>query len=204
LVDTNAGFGNRDVRSENNTNNRGRWVFNHLRNDVYTIRNVGTNRFLEVPNAQCANGSNVATWRSASSNHQRWHIARNNGSFSLSPTHCRERALDRSAGRLNTNAQIWIFRDTNRNQRWNIQRVNGSKVLENNSGLFKIFPNPSSDLITISNANEGDLVTISNALGVVVKSVILNSDEEKLSVVNLANGMYFIAINGTTAKFIKK
>jgi len=164
LVDTNAGFNNRNVKSENNNNNRGRWIFNHIGDNVYTIRNVGTNRFLEVPFAECENGSNVATWQSAGSSHQRWKIVRNNGSFSLLPNHCTERALDRSGGRLNTNAQIWIFKNTNRNQRWNIQRVNGSKNTLNNSlsDNITVSPNPinNNEVLNISLPDSNNKVTV--------------------------------------------
>ncbi|WP_299316114.1 RICIN domain-containing protein, partial [uncultured Aquimarina sp.] len=97
------------------------WVFNHKGDNVYTIRNLGTNRFLEVPYARCGNGENVATWTGSEGNHQKWKVIRNgSNSFSLKPMHCISSALDRAAGAIDANVHIWGFNSENNNQKWKI------------------------------------------------------------------------------------
>jgi len=213
LVDTNDS--NRNVKSQgaDRNSNRARWIFNHLGNDVYTIRNLGTNRFLEVPFAECENGTNVATTGGSGRNHQRWKVIRNNNDYALVPNHCTNRALDRSRGALNTNAQIWIFRRTNRNQRWKIDsatnaaplRFSTSELLENNVDTsVKLYPNPSSDFVTLNNASIGSYISISNTLGKVVKELTTTVKNEQLPISDLDKGLYFITINNDkTFKFIK-
>jgi len=213
LVDTNDS--NRNVKSQgaDRNSNRARWTFNHLGNDVYTIRNLGTNRFLEVPFAECENGTNVATTGGSGRNHQRWKVIRNNNDYALVPNHCTNRALDRSRGALNTNAQIWIFRRTNRNQRWKIDsatnaaplRFSTSELLENNVDTsVKLYPNPSSDFVTLNNASIGSHISISNTLGKVIKELTTTVKNEQLPISDLDKGLYFITINNDkTFKFIK-
>jgi len=201
LVDT--ATDNNNVRSQiNSSNNRNKWIFNHLGDNVYSIKNSGTNRFLEVPFARCENGSNVATWTGASSNHQKWKVTKNNSHYFLRPNHCRQRALDRSRGQTNTNAHIWRFNTSQANQRWEIRRTSSAKVLTNS--VLQIFPNPVSSNLIASGIDRGSLIVITNTSGKVLKSTIATSNETKISVANFSKGLYFITINNKTAKFIKE
>jgi len=76
---------------------------------------------------------------------------------------------------------------------------------QNKSTFIKIYPNPASNSVTISNAKEGGTVVITNILGEVVKSKITTSNEEDILIANLATGMYFVTINGNkTIKLIKE
>jgi len=205
LVDINDSNRNVQSRGRNGNNNRDRWIFNHLGDNVYTIRNTGTRRFLEVFSGGCENGSNVATTGGSRRDHQRWKVMRNNGDYALVPNHCTNRALDRSRGALNTNAQIWIFRTTNRNQRWRINRVSGSK-LSNDVELqssVEMYPNPVSEILTVTNVSIGSVITISNVSGKILKSVTASESEEKISVTNLINGLYFVTIGNKTFKIFK-
>ncbi|MCL5130205.1 T9SS type A sorting domain-containing protein [Algibacter sp. L4_22] len=69
---------------------------------------------------------------------------------------------------------------------------------------IKIFPNPSSELITISGLKKDDSYKIYNVLGSIMDKGIIH-DKEKINIQNLNNGLYFLKFDqGNTIKFIKK
>ena len=104
-----------------------KWDVTHLGGNVYHIKNVGTNRFLEVPFARCGNGNNVATYTSGAGNHQRWFIERSaGGSFILRPNHCRSQAADRAFGAANANVGTYSYSPGNGNLRFRIVPVSKS------------------------------------------------------------------------------
>lgn len=84
----------------------------------------------------------------------------------------------------------------------------GTEVLStNNTGFkqneIKIYPNPSSEKITISGLAQEEHYIIYNVLGSKIKSGII-SDKQEIDIKNLINGLYIIKINnGDTFKFIK-
>ncbi|MBC8644709.1 T9SS type A sorting domain-containing protein [Flavobacterium lindanitolerans] len=77
------------------------------------------------------------------------------------------------------------------------------------SNRFMIFPNPSSDFITITNKDEILIksVTVYNIMGQPVRTFSSTFDTKVLDISNLASGNYVIRIysdEGTaTAKFVK-
>ncbi|WP_281990641.1 RICIN domain-containing protein [Aquimarina aggregata] len=74
---------------------------------MYTIRNVDTNRFLEVPFANCEDVSNVATWLNDRESHKKWEIVENGTTiYILKSTHCLSKALDSDSGVIDANAII--------------------------------------------------------------------------------------------------
>ena len=73
--------------------------------------------------------------------------------------------------------------------------------LENN---FKLFPNPSSELIQVSGLNENEKYRIYNISGAEIKNGIV-SNNEQIDIRNFTNGLYFLKFyNGNTIKFIKE
>lgn len=115
-------FDNNNVRMVNTNNNEdtNTWTFNHISDNIYTIKNVGTNNYLEVPFGKCDNGSNVSTWKEASSNWQKWIVSKNDNDFMLQPVHCTSKALDKNNGSGN-NVHLWSFSSGNANQKWQIK-----------------------------------------------------------------------------------
>ncbi|WNJ17338.1 RICIN domain-containing protein [Pontibacter sp. G13] len=103
-----------------------RWDFEHLGNDVYRIKLACCTRYLEVPYANCANGSNVGTWTAATASHQKWKLEKVGNYYMFKPTHCTSRAMDRSpnSGSASTynndNVHLWNASSTNDNQLWEI------------------------------------------------------------------------------------
>jgi hypothetical protein len=69
---------------------------------------------------------------------------------------------------------------------------------------ISIFPNPTSDYISISNLENLESYLIVNQLGQEMKRGII-SNQEKIDIRNFTNGLYFLKLeNGNTIKFIKK
>jgi hypothetical protein len=76
-------------------------------------------------------------------------------------------------------------------------------LLESNYNDLSIFPNPSTDFIQISGLTKAENYKVYNVLGEEVNNGII-SDNEKINVINLTNGLYFLKFeNGNTLKFLK-
>ncbi len=192
-----------------------KWIFSHIEDNIYTIKNKATNRYLEVPYARCYNGANVATWTDAIDTHKKWKIVKNgNELYAIKPLHCLENALDRAAGALDANAQVWLFNATNNNQKW---RIIGDNTRSKNSITREtsdfdihnliISPNPAREQLTLSNINNASLITVLDFTGRQVLSKKVDGD--KINVVidisGLNNGIYFISVDSSPAtKFLKE
>ncbi len=198
-----------------NYNNQ-KWIFNHLGDNVYTIQNKGTKRYLEVSEAKCNVGADVTTWTMAKDNHQRWIVVKNgNGIYGLQPLHCKNFALDRSAGAVNANVQIWSYSNKNNNQKWRIIKENNTNnrssliplvLNDSDTNEFSFYPNPSKDILFMSGLHIGDKISIYNLQGQELKTFKSQSTNEEISIQALAKGMYLIQINNNKSqyKFIKK
>ena len=70
---------------------------------------------------------------------------------------------------------------------------------------FSIYPNPVKDHIIISNASINDTVELFNVVGKHVKSIRIQSQNEKIDVSTLKSGVYFARLNnGKAFKILKK
>ncbi|WP_192501854.1 RICIN domain-containing protein, partial [Flavobacterium sp. PL002] len=141
------------------------WIFNHLGSNIYTIKNKGTNRFLEVPYAKCENATQVSTYTAVVGDHQKWEVVENGlGVYGLKPAHCLTQGLDRNNGTLNTNVHTYNYSESNGNQKWKIiAAATTSKVTTTNLSVdlnTMVYPNPISDNATVSGLKIGDNVTI--------------------------------------------
>ncbi|GAA4272992.1 RICIN domain-containing protein [Aquimarina gracilis] len=173
-----------------------RWIFNHLGDNVYTIKNKGTNRYLEVPNAQCGNGKNVATWTNANDTHKKWKVVSNgNGIYGLKPMHCLNAGLDRAAGAINANVQIWEYNSSNENQKWKIAPAGNNRLFNQSESIIGLYPNPAKDYVTIIGHEPGEEIIIYNLLGVVVKTTVAKSDKEIIYTSDFEAGIYIVSIN---------
>lgn len=68
--------------------------------------------------------------------------------------------------------------------------------------VISVSPNPVSDILRIKGANNGEMVEIYGATGNMVKNV--QAVNGSVSVADLPRGLYFVKVNGKTAKIIKK
>lgn len=182
------------------------WYINHLSNNIYTIKNGRSDRFMEVPYARCANGEVVKTYTSPAGAHQRWKIERNGANYSIRPAHCQQRALDRTAGQKNATLTIYDFNVANNNQKWQLVPTTlGQKSINQPILTFRITPNPvppGSEFTTVSGITENDLVQVYTLQGKQVLTTKALSDEVQLDTSSLASGMYMISSGGQVTKLI--
>lgn len=69
---------------------------------------------------------------------------------------------------------------------------------------IKLFPNPSSEFLQISNLKSKESYSIYNVLGAEIKNGFI-SNNEQIEVRNLTNELYFLKfLDGTTIKFLKE
>ncbi len=182
------------------------WRFQHLGNNVYTIKNNGTGRYLEVQSAQCFNGANVKTWTNSNGDHKKWRVERNGSNFTLKPTHCLSRAMDVAGGQRNGEIHLWAANPNNANQVWSIVRL-GNKALVNNTDNLIAYPTVlnSGENVTIEGLSGGNSIYVFNSLGQKVKELYAEDSLINIETYNFNSGVYFIQVDtNKTLKFIIK
>jgi len=71
-------------------------------------------------------------------------------------------------------------------------------------GYLKLFPNPATEILNISGIPEGSTrICLYRVDGSLVMSEDVTEEAIALNISNLSKGLYFISINGVSAKFIK-
>ena len=101
------------------------WRIRTVRDGVYSVQNIGSNRYMEVPFAGCAKGENVATHTRSNRDHHRWVITKEGEDYFFQPAHCLTQGLDKNR-RTNGNVHTWTFSNTNGNQRWKLIPINAN------------------------------------------------------------------------------
>ncbi len=190
-----------NTKSTGNGNQK--WVLKHLGGNIYTIKNMKTERFLEVPFAKCENSLQAATYTRVLGDHQRWKIEANGtGVYALLPAHCTAQALDRNRGAANTNVHTYAFNKNNANQKWKIIASSSSSAFkisvpseQSEEGIL-IYPNPVKDRLTVTGLKENDVLTIHDFSGKIVKSIKVKNKEEQISLNSLKPGMYWVGVSG--------
>ncbi len=77
-----------------------------------------------------------------------------------------------------------------------------TSVGETKESEVEVYPNPASDILNIEGVDDGEIVQIYSVTGTLVKRVALSGGI--VSVTDLSQGVYFVSVNGTTMKIIKK
>ncbi|OJJ14184.1 hypothetical protein BKI52_43725 [marine bacterium AO1-C] len=208
-----------DNRSEDNVRmtdpanaDNQKWIANHLGNDIYTFKNIGSNRFLEVPFARCAssNSQNVSTWTSASQSHMRWKVIKQGNQYELRPIHCQSKSLDRNFGTSTVNSNVHVYNTVgNTNQRWKVISTSNARITSNEIQVFDSkeivgYPNPMHHQLNLKGVQAGDEVIVRDQLGQVVFHTILQASQDSLDLHNLKNGLYFISVSGKRVQRIIK
>ncbi|AXT56156.1 T9SS C-terminal target domain-containing protein [Aquimarina sp. AD1] len=183
-----------------------KWEIKHISDNSYTIKNVGTNRYLEVPYARCENGSNVGTWINDLDSHKKWKIVKNgNDIYGIKPMHCLSRALDRAGGTIGTNAIIWNYSSTNTNQKWKVLSVGNRQDPTSDNSVLAVYPNPSKESIAILGVEANDIITIYDITGKTIKKTKLTSGDELISISDIESGVYILSVFGKSkTQFVKE
>ena len=205
-----------DKRNENNVRMTGangafaaqKWTLEHLGNNVYTLKNQGTGRYLEVPFAKCSDGANVSTWTNASDDHKKWQIIKHGNQYELKPMHCLGTSLDRNFGDGTENGNVHLYADVNNNnQRWKITKASNARTTYTEVAFDQevvVYPNPTVDLLQVKGVQTGDEVVIRDQSGQVVFRTVLQANGESLPVYHLTKGVYFLSVKGKTIRLIKR
>ena len=85
-----------------------------------------------------------------------------------------------------------------------VTRGTTTAIIESQSGIMNVYPNPTSDFIQISGISKKENYKIFDMLGTEkLNGVVWGS--ENINVMNLSNGLYLLKLdNGNTMNFIKK
>ncbi|OEJ99238.1 hypothetical protein A8C32_08700 [Flavivirga aquatica] len=182
--------------------NEQQWIFKHLGDNIYTIKNKRTQRFLEVPFAACKDGEQVSTYDEVRGDHQKWKVVKNgNAIYGLKPAHCLGQGLDRNFGQLNTNVITHTYHKSNVNQKWkivlvdNTARLSVDEINEQENSIL-LFPNPSRDKVNIEGLTTGDVIRISNLTGKTLFHKQVANDEISIELTHFASGLYLVSISG--------
>ncbi|HAS45524.1 MAG TPA: hypothetical protein DCS93_33880, partial [Microscillaceae bacterium] len=193
-----------DKRNENNVRMTGangafaaqKWTLKHVGNNVYTLKNQGTGRYLEVPFAKCSDGANVNTWTNANGSHKRWQIIKHGNQYELKPIHCLDKSLDRDFGDRTKNGNVHLYNDANNNnQRWKITSVNSARTTRTVITFDQevtVYPNPVNNDLHIKGVQAGEKVVILNQLGQPVWNTTLAPGQAILSIRHLPAGVYVL------------
>ena len=186
-----------------------KWDFTHLGNNVYTMENRRTNRYLEVPYARCGNGHPIGTWTSAGGNHQRWKAVKVGSNYQFCPLHCQSVAMDLAGGQTNAFLHTWGQNTGNQNQIWRV--LPAPKSLEEPAEV-RVFPNPTNGLVALDFGAEipaGGSVTIYDVHGRLLRTVntpqgkrLLTSVEVDLG--DLARGTYVVRFVGGEVEVVRR
>ena len=80
-----------------------------------------------------------------------------------------------------------------------------ASVAENHQSTIVLYPNPADTYFIVDNAAANDRLEIYNVAGKLVKSLVIQSNNERISIEDLTSGIYFAKINARKAlRLIKK
>ena len=86
--------------------------------------------------------------------------------------------------------------------------ASSTSISEVSSMDFNVYPNPASDVLTISSRVENGTILVHNLIGEVVLSQNINSNINMLNISELPKGVYLVTVSdgteSTTKRFIKK
>lgn len=89
---------------------------------------------------------------------------------------------------------------------WNMfyEDPTDDELVEAVSANLMVEPNPAKDVVTVSGLAAGDIVTVRSMTGVVLKTLVAESDEVSMSVSDLATGLYIVSNGAKAVKLIKE
>lgn len=85
----------------------------------------------------------------------------------------------------------------------NVRGINYASTDENETVKFDVYPNPANDVVRINVENDA-MVQIVDMAGRVMMNVNVVAGENTINVADLRSGVYFVKMNGTVVKFVKR
>ncbi len=170
------------------------WSFEHKGNNFYTIKNVGTKRYLRIVNNACNNGSMAHT----TANALRWKIEQNSeGIYAIKPDYCLHRGLDIKNGQINADVQLWSFNPSNNNQKWAIRPIENSRANDTGSDITT-YPNPAQNTLLINKVVLNDIISIYDITGkkVIEQKVKSKDSQQTIDISKINPGVYIVSVLG--------
>ncbi|WP_010180937.1 Ig-like domain-containing protein [Aquimarina agarilytica] len=179
------------------------WVIKLVSGNLYTIQNKGNKRYLSVVD-NCKGGANVTATNGAKGSSSTWEIVKvgTQYQYSLRPQKCKSFALDVERGSVDGNVQLWNLDTKSNNQKFELIKVSGNKVLTTDGENLKvrIAPNPAQAYVEIEGVTIDDVVVLTNLLGQELQVLVAKSETERINLQAYDSGVYFIKIGNSLAK----
>lgn len=105
------------MRNGTNNNNQ-KWEIAPIAGN-YSLKNIATGRYLEVPYAKCGSGEKVGTYTDPNHKHLQWIIEKHGNDYFFRPSHCTNHSLDRTGANDRT-PHLWSFDINNINERFRL------------------------------------------------------------------------------------
>ncbi len=160
---SNNNFGNVELQIKDTKNAYQLYDIKYESDGYYSIKNVGSNKALDVYAGLNVNGTNVDQYTANGSDAQKWILrVDGNGNYEII-SKCNELNLDIPAGLANEHANIQVYQGNNSNaQKFILQKVEtieGSRTIED--GIYSIYSvaNPSM-VLDVENASTGNSANV--------------------------------------------
>ncbi|WP_405206625.1 RICIN domain-containing protein [Aquimarina sp. LLG6339-5] len=184
--------------NQNNVNQQ--WIEIDRGNGYYSYQKIGTDYCIDGNN-QGANRQNVYLWSCAENNqNQHWKkVSVGGGAYKLIKRNAPGYALDGGSNGANAqNIQLYDASNTSQNLQWIITPIDDIKAPEisEDNAVF-MYPNPVVSTVTIEGA-ANSIIRIYDINGKVLSVKHISNDIETMDVSSLAQGLYYIKVNGDT------
>ncbi|MBQ4802126.1 RICIN domain-containing protein [Aquimarina sp. MMG015] len=184
--------------NQNNVNQQ--WIEIDRGNGYYSYQKIGTNYCIDGNN-QGANRQNVYLWSCAQDNqNQHWKkVSVGGGAYKLIKRNAPGYALDGGSNGANAqNIQLYDASNTSQNLQWIITPIDDIKAPDvSNDSKVILYPNPVINTVTIKGA-ANSIIRIYDINGKVLSVKHISNDIETMDVSSLAQGLYYIKVNGDT------
>ena len=110
-----------------------------------------------------------------------------------------------TSGNMDINASEEIWKFVSKYDINGLINCGNTTISEKNKCEFELFPNPSSDFLTLKNIYEKNLnYSIYNSLGQLIKNGTLNSPNYNIDISKLESQMYILKVGEFSYRIIKE
>ena len=181
------------------------WEILHQGNNIYTVKNISTGRFMNVTNASCTNGANIVTSTNSTADNSKWIISLEGGNYFFKALHCTSKALDKNSGDSKS-SHLWTYSTGNNNQKFKLKLISSSPgTTTNTASLTSPRGNPFiqvEGLFGIENKSNGQQLVSQSATNFNATIANAGSAFNKWNFVHLGNGVHTIK-NADTNKYLQ-
>ncbi len=190
------------------------FTFTDEGNGAYKIICVATGKAVDVAEISINNVANVHQWTYLGSNNQKFILmAIDNGYYKLKALHS-GRIIEVYAAGTNAGDNINQYDDNNQpNGHWRLAAPGSlrtastldSRELQNDFERISIFPNPATDIITLTNIPANTKITVFNLCGqaVLQQSSPAENGDVIINISHLNTGPYFLKTGNVKSKTLK-